>query len=209
MTSGITADSGMIEMMGLARSRSLSVRAALAASLSERYFGDRDGTDASERAALARVLPRLIHEVEEAARRVLTDHPLIRPTETSDMARVLGSDSADQVAALLCDPRRLAAEDLVAIVRHRPDSYRRFIAGRSTLPASVILELTAHGGEGVLLRLAANQEVRIPDEALARLRAHAERSPALTTLLDERALAGLDESGADEQDTIKLSQLSA
>jgi len=174
-------------MLGIAGKRSIAARAALAASLSELYFRGPPGRSDREKELMAEVLQDLIRDVDTCMREVLDRSAMPRRIPASDMARVLGSDSAAEVHNTLRESPNLTDDDLVAITRRRSDAYRRTIAERKNLTRRVTDAIIAVAGDEVILRLVANSSAELSSDAVALLVTRAVESPALQALLMERS----------------------
>ena len=141
---------------------------------------------AREQEMMAEMLQDLIRDVDTCMRDVLARAAAPRRIPASDMARVLGSDDVDEVRITLRESPNLTDDDLLAIVRRRPDAYRRAIAERDGLSTHVTDAIIGLAGVDVILRLLANPSAKISSDAIELLLSRSAEAPALRALLMER-----------------------
>jgi len=194
MTAETIASMSPRHLIDLARGKSLAARASLAASISELYFARSDGQSDRERALMAEILRQLIRDVGQSFEETIQRGPALTAAHASDMAAILGSDNASEVAGLIRDSANLTDEDLVAIIRRRGSDYRESIANRPGLSPTATDALVASGEESVLLRLLANKRARLSRDAVTLLVGRAKDAPAIRALLVERAELSPDQA---------------
>ncbi|MCP4329555.1 MAG: DUF2336 domain-containing protein [Alphaproteobacteria bacterium] len=186
MTIGAAPDIQPDKLLGLARTRSIASRATLAASLSDLYFNGSSDRSDREKELMAEVLQNLIRDVDTCMREVLVRNTAPSRIPASDMARVLGSDNANEVHKTLRESGNLTDDDLVAVARRRSDDYRRAIAERDGLTERVTDAIVAVADDAVILRLVANQTAALSVDAVELLISRSADAPALQALLLER-----------------------
>ena len=183
------------DLLGLARNKSIAARASLAVSLSEMYFDGPKERSERERELMAEVLRALIKDVDQSMRQKVGKTPQNLEIPVSDMARILGSESVSEVENILLESESLTDDDLIAIVRRRDETYRRRVAERPGIGATVTDSLIALADEAIVLRALANRDAAFSPAAMDLLIARAEASPALASLLTERPELTADHEG--------------
>lgn len=154
------------DLLALARDKSAAGRASLAAVVSD-LFEDRGGDLSDrERSLMYGILTDVVHEVEMAVRRRLSDVLADREDVPLGLMQVLANNEIAVAYPILSRSVVLRDADLIEVVRHRTLEHQLAVTMRHTLSEAVSDSLVATGETRVVEALLANQAARISEATM-------------------------------------------
>ena len=160
------ATKDIVELLGLAKSRSDAARTQLVENITDLFLSDEGRLSEHERALMSEILSKLISQVEADVRKELADVLLRSGVDMPEVAKLLANDAIEISRPLLEKSQLLKDPDLIEIIRMRTDEHRQAITMRSDLSDQVSDALVEYGSEDVLESLLNNHDSNISKRAM-------------------------------------------
>lgn len=125
------------QLLELARDRSVASRTRLVETVSDLFFGTKQTLSDRERALMAEILRRLIHDVEMAVRRALSERLAGEPDAPSELISALANDEIEVAYPVLSKSNALHDAELIEIIHQRTLEHQLAIAVRERVSRSV------------------------------------------------------------------------
>jgi len=145
----------------LARQKSAEGRTALAETISDLFHDEGDVLTDRERSLIFDILHKLVHEVEMAVRKVLSERLAELPDAPRPLIAQLANDAFEVAYPILTRSTVLEDEDLIEVITHRTQEHQLAIAQRPGLSEGVSDALVNGGHESVIRTLLGNRDARI------------------------------------------------
>lgn len=160
----------------LAQTRTEQARRVLVENISDLFLTDHGRLTEHQRMLMTDILYKLIHDMELAVRKELSDRVADVEGVPVELVRMLANDSIEIARPFLEKSPLLRDEDLIEIVRARSDEHRMCIALRARLSEEVSDALVEEGNVDVIETLLRNPTARISERAMDYLVMEARRT---------------------------------
>ena len=112
-------------LLRLARDKSMAGRRELAEMISDLFLGNTQSLSDRERALTYDILSQVIHDVEMAVRRNISEQLAKVPNAPRDLVLLLANDDIEVAYPILAYNKVLQDADLIEVIRHRVPGRRR------------------------------------------------------------------------------------
>ena len=154
------------QLLELARDRSVASRTRLVETVSDLFFGTKQTLSDRERALMAEILRRLIHDVEMTVRRALSERLAGEPDAPSELISALANDEIEVAYPVLSKSNALHDAELIEIIHQRTLEHQLAIAVRERVSRSVSDALVDTGHSDVIRTLLENHGAEISRAAM-------------------------------------------
>ena len=145
----------------LARTKTVSGRRALIATIGDLFFSQNQVLTDRERVLMSEILRNLVSEVEVSVRRALADRLAALADAPHDLVLVLANDEIEVAHPLLLQSEVLQDIELIEIIRNRTLEHQLAIAMRKSLSQQVADALVETQNVDVIKTLLENQSAQI------------------------------------------------
>jgi uncharacterized protein (DUF2336 family) len=145
----------------LARDKSEGGRKKFAESISDIFAQHYPTLSPRERELIFDILARLVHDMEMALRRVVSEHLAALPDVPRNLAKVLAYDAIEVAFPILSQTPVLLDEDLVEVIQQRSMEHQLAITVRPAISEGISDALVQAGNEGVIRSLLMNPNAKI------------------------------------------------
>jgi len=154
------------ELMMLARDRAADSRRRLLENMTDLFLSPDARLSERERALMEEIIVKLVHDMEMAVRRELSERLASADGAPKELVILLANDAIDIARPILERSRLLQDTDLIEIVKQRTQEHRLAVASREGLNEAVSQALIDFGDDQVIERLIANRDSRISRPAI-------------------------------------------
>lgn len=155
------------DVESLLKDPSPSARAATAEKIGELYGGET--LSEMERSIASDIFRALIRDAEIRVRRALSETLKENPDVPHDVALALANDVGEVAEPVLESSEVLTDEDLISIIRTKPEPYQLAVARRAFVSESVSDALVDTQNENVVATLVANDGAMISEPTMQRV----------------------------------------
>ena len=153
-------------LLDLALDKSLEARKTLTATIGDLFTEQDTKLTERERALMADILRKLIHDCEAAVRKDLSERLAKAPSPPQDLILALANDEIEVAAPILMQSLVLRDIELIKIIRHRTQQHQLAIAMRRSISEYVSDALVETGSVDVIKTLLENQDARISEATM-------------------------------------------
>ncbi len=161
-----TPDQDLHFLLDLALDKSLDARKTLTAMIGDLFTEQVTKLTERERALMADILRKLIHECEAAVRKDLSERLAKAPNPPQDLILALANDEIEVAAPILMQSLVLRDIELIQIIRHRTQQHQLAIAMRRSISEYVSDALVETGSVDVVKALLENQDAHISEATM-------------------------------------------
>ncbi len=161
-----TADADLRYLFDLAREKTVAGRTALAAAISDLFFGGEHVLTDRERALMTGILQQLIHEVAIEVRCELAERLAERDDAPRELVVMLANDEIKVAHPILLNSTVLGDPDLIEVIHHRTMEHELAIAMRRTVSERVSDTLVETKSEDVIKTLLENEGAQISEAVM-------------------------------------------
>ena len=153
-------------LLRLARDKSTAGRQELTETMSDLFLGNTRSLSDRERALTYDILSQVIHDVEMAVRRNISEQLAKLPDAPRDLALLLANDDIEVAYPILAFSRVLQDVDLIEVIRHRTLEHQLAIAIREDVSETVSDALVRPGMKQVVQTLLENPDAAISSSTM-------------------------------------------
>ncbi len=153
-------------LLDLALDKSLEARKTLTATIGDLFTEQDTKLTERERALMADILRKLIHDCEAAVRKDLSERLAKAPSPPQDLILALANDEIEVAAPILMQSLVLRDIELIQIIRHRTQQHQLAIAMRRSISEYVSDALVETGSVDVIKTLLENQDAYISEATM-------------------------------------------
>ena len=153
-------------LLRLARDKSTAGRQELTETMSDLFLGNTRSLSDRERALTYDILSQVIHDVEMAVRRNISEQLAKLPDAPRDLALLLANDDIEVAYPILAFSRVLQDVDLIEVIRHRTLEHQLAIAIREDVSETVSDALVRTGMKQVVQTLLENPDAAISSSTM-------------------------------------------
>lgn len=161
-------------------------RALTAGRLGDSYAASK--LSPKERAMAEEILRIMVRDVEVKVRTALSQSIRLSPDLPRDIAVSMANDVAEVALPVIEASSVLTDEDLLAIIRSKPEAYQVAVAGRPNVSESVSEALVETGSAAVVTRLVSNEGAQLSEPVMARVLDDFGHIKAVATPMAQRAV---------------------
>lgn len=162
-------NTGVEELLTLARDKTVAGRTALVGAVSDLYFEQSSSHGERESALMTGILHQLIHDVEMSVRRALAVRLADRDDAPRDLVVTLANDRIEVAHPILSRCSVLDDEELIQIIGQRTAEHQLAIAMRRSITTTVTDALVSAENKGVIKTLLKNKNAAISEATMAYL----------------------------------------
>ena len=153
-------------LLRLARDKSMAGRRELAEMISDLFLGNTQSLSDRERALTYDILSQVIHDVEMAVRRNISEQLAKVPNAPRDLVLLLANDDIEVAYPILAYNKVLQDADLIEVIRHRTLEHQLAVAIREDVSEAVSDALVRTGKERVVQTLLENPNADISSSTM-------------------------------------------